>query len=350
MKTRSFVLLIIVAAVLVLLMLWHGNKKPEEIQPMASVKTNDEAVTIPRHLTSMSASPLASQTSLTQNIATVAQQDKGEQIKEGLTKLNDVPIAFYGIVEDQFGNPVGGAQIAASVRIYNAVQSTVERFFTVSDANGFFQISHGSGESLSVVPSKKGYVLAMTNISFNYSYMYLDHFSPDPNNPKVLKMWKLQGAESLVDISKEYKLEFTGTPIYFDLLAGKIVPTGGDLEAVIRRAPGSLSKKEPADWSINLRPINGGIIESEYHAAQFTFEAPADGYQGDYLVQMKQDDPAWYDNLHDTFFLKSRGGQVYAKFNFDFMINLEPNGLIHFRFKGVANTNSSRNWEATTPQ
>jgi hypothetical protein len=65
---------------------------------------------------------------------------------------------------------------------------------------------------------------------------------------------------------------------------------------------------------------------------------------------MNHDDPAWYDNIHKVFFLKSRGGQVYAKFNLDFMINLEADGLMDFQFKGVANTNSSRNWEATAPQ
>jgi hypothetical protein len=159
------------------------------------------------------------------------------------------------------------------------------------------------------MPHKSGYVLATTGTSFNYSYMYADHFTPDPNNPTVIKMWKLQGAEPLVDISKEYKPPFNNPPIFIDLIAGKVVPAGGDLEVVITRAAGSLSKRTPGDWSIEFMPVNGGIMESDYRAAQITFEAPIDGYQDNYLVQMNHDDPAWHDGFDKEFFLKSRHGQ-----------------------------------------
>lgn len=350
MKIRpSICLFIIVALVLIALILRHGMKKPVETPPAASVETN---LTSPAATASGTSTGLPPQT-IPERIATnttIPPSDKGEQIKEGLAVLNDTPIAFYGKLEDQFGNAVSGAQVAASVRIYNGVQSTVDRFATMSDGNGYFQINHGNGESLSVVPSKTGYVRAMSSTSYNYSYMYPDHFTPDPNNPTVIKMWKLQGAEQLVDISKEYKLPFTNTPIFFDLVAGGVVPIGGDLQVVITRTSGPLSKKNPGDWSIDLKSISGGIIESDFRTSQITFEAPTDGYQDNYLVQMNHDDPAWYDNIHKVFFLKSRGGQVYAKFNLDFMINLEADGLMDFQFKGVANTNSSRNWEATAPQ
>lgn len=135
------------------------------------------------------------------------------QKREGLSALNDVPIVFDGKVEDQFGDGVGGATIAASVRICNGFKSTVERFSVASDASGFFHIDHGKGESLGLVPSKTGYVLAMPSTYFKYSHMYPDRFTPDPHNPVTIKMWKLQGAEPLVKIDQRHNFQQTGAPL-----------------------------------------------------------------------------------------------------------------------------------------
>ena len=47
-----------------------------------------------------------------------------------------------------------------------------------------------------------------------------------------------------------------------------------------------------------------------------------------------------------NFFLKSRNGQIYSKFSLNFGINDAPSDTMWLQFNGVANTNSSRNWEA----
>jgi hypothetical protein len=284
------------------------------------------------------------------NVPASAAQSALDDPRRGLAALNDVPIVFYGKLEDQFSNPVVAARIDASVRIYNGFKSTVERFVVTSDSGGFFHIDHGKGEGLGIGPSKEGYVLAAPNTYFKYSYMYPDRFAPDPAKPAVIKMWKVQGPQPLTGIQKEFRLPFTGAPVSFDLITGNVVGSGGDLEVEITRAPGTLSKKTPADWSIKIKAVDGGIMESDYETARATYEAPAGDYQDSLFVQMNREDQAWFDSLHKMFFLKSRGGQVYSKFNFDFGINREPNGLMYFQFRGVANTNASRNWEATAPQ
>ena len=131
---------------------------------------------------------------------------------------------------------------------------------------------------------------------------------------------------------------------------------GGDLQVVITRSPGSLSKRNPGDWSIEFKPVNGGIMESDDATYRVSYEAPADGYQNNDLVQMNHDNPAWFDNIQRVFFLTSRSGQVHSKFYMDFGINDDPNGAMWFQFKGTANANGSRNWEgdsstmAMTPQ
>ena len=58
-----------------------------------------------------------------------------------------------------------------------------------------------------------------------------------PNNSAP--MWKLQGAEPLAGIAQKHRLHYTDVPIHFDLLAGKIVASGGDFKLTVRRAPRS---------------------------------------------------------------------------------------------------------------
>jgi hypothetical protein len=276
-------------------------------------------------------------------------RSKGGRTIIALSTYNDVPINFYGKIEDQFSNAVANATVNFSVRIYNGTESTVKRGQMTTDGNGFFTITGYRGQDLGVVPQKAGYVLATTGSGtwFKYSRMEDHPYVSDPNNSVVIKMRKLQGAESLVGISKEYKLPFTGAPLFFDLLTGKVSESGGDLQVVITRAPGSLSKRNPGDWSIEFKPVNGGIIESDDATSRVTYEAPAEGYQSSYLVQMNHENPAWFDNIQKVFFLTSRSGQVHSKLAVDFGINADPNGSMWLQFKGAANVNGSRNWEAT---
>jgi hypothetical protein len=166
----------------------------------------------------------------------------------------------------------------------------------------------------------------------------------------VIKMWKLQGAEPLAVLNLNCNLHYTENPISFDLLAATSVPSGGDLQVIITRSPGPISQRSRGDWSIQLIPVNGGIMEPPYNTSYVTFEAPENGYQSNYLVEMKHDEPAWFDNINKAFFLVSRNRQVYSKFSLSFRINNEPDGFMYFTLRGVANTNGSRNWEATAPQ
>jgi hypothetical protein len=355
MKIRGSIFwFIVVMAALIALMLWYGKKKPVETPPITSVETNANAtppaatvpsqpVSAPVHMNTPSAQPMT-------NAATPPNQDKGEQMKEGLAAMNDVPMAFYGRLEDQFGSPVVGAQITGDIRIYNGIQSTVEHLKTVSDANGFFQLKGDKGESIGLMPHKDGYVLATTGTEFKYSYMYDGHFTPDPNNPTVIKMWKLQGAEPLVGIDKNYKLHYTDAPMNFDLVAGKIVPVGGDLKITVSRSAGEVSEHNPQDWSVQVEAVDGGLIETSVGESRVTYAAPEDGYQPSAAFVMSTAAHSWHGAFDQMFFVESRGGKVYSKVRLMFGINDTPDGFMDITFSGAANANGSRNWEASVPQ
>jgi hypothetical protein len=258
---------------------------------------------------------------------------------------NDAEIEFYGHLEDQFNNPVALAQVTFAIQYENSRDRGIKRGQAVSDDKGLFTISGFTGADLTVTPSKPGYALATTDTSFRYTQISPGYFVPDANNPTIIKMWKFQGVQPLVAINKTYKLPYTSEPIFFDFVSGNVVPRGGDLEVIITRAPGVITQRNRGDWSINFLAVNGGIAETDQQAAQVTFEAPADGYQNSYVVQMNHDQPKWYDNIQREFFLRSRNGQVYGKFYLDFGINDDANGTMWFQFKGVANAEASRNWE-----
>jgi hypothetical protein len=356
MKIRpSFLLLCVAIVVLMVLVVWFAKRPAKTSVPVAAPSQPVEIVaTTPAPLATNVSDSITDHVTVPtpSNALSAPLKSKEQETLDILSTQNDIPIVFYGRVEDQFGNPVVGAEITGSTIIYNGVRAGGQKVVVTSDANGFFQLDAGKGESLGIMPKKAGYVLATTGTEFRYSHLDAHPYVPDAGNPTVIKMWKLQGVEPLIGINKTFKLAYAGVPIFFDLVAGTTVPSGGDLEVIITRAPGLITqrKQDHRDWSIKLVPVNGGIMETDYRAAQVTFEAPADGYQDGYFVQMNHDDPGWYDNIQKVFFLTSRNGQVYSKLSLDFGINDDPNGTMWFQFKGVANANGSRNWEATAPQ
>ena len=352
MKIRPLIILLIgIIVFLIVLIVWFGMKKSEStmaggLDPNAISsqiqRTND---------TPPSAKPPPDKSTLTSSnalgaVASTSTVSDQNSAKEGLAGLNDVPIVFFGRLEDQFGSPVGGAQIAASVRIYNGTRSGVDRFSVSSDAKGYFQINHGKGESLGLMPSKDGYALKATNTTFKYSLMYQDHYSPDQNHPTVIKMWKLQGSEPLVGIDYRYKLHYTNAPLIFDFLTGKIVPSGGDIKLTIIRPEGIVSQRKPQNWSVQIEAVNGGLVETSVEESRSTYFAPEIAYQP-YLTVMEATNQHWSDCFSKFFFMESRNKLVYSKYELSTCINDVPDGFLYISFRGVANANSSRNWEAS---
>jgi len=347
---RSIVLLCSGVIGLIALFIWFSKRQTGTIIPAAESKpmlspTNEQTVVNSHAHEAKNIAILTARRAVETNVSTPSAPSRGDEIKEGLATMNDVPIVFYGKVEDQFGNPVVGARITANTIIYNATGSAAEHISVASDANGFFQINAGKGESLGIWPRKEGYVIATTRTEFKYSYMYPERIMPDPGNPIVIKMWKLQGAEPLVDIGKTYKIPFTDAPISFDLVAGRIVPNGGDIKIKVNRPSGEVSEHNPQKWSINFEVVDGGFVETSDKEWGVTYAAPENGYQPNETFGNNNGIGA----LDKTFFLRSRNGQVYSKLGFSFRINNKADDFMYLRSSGVANTNSSRNWELTAP-
>ncbi len=346
MKIRpSIILFAGIIVLLMVLVVWFGNNKFKTMMAV-DFNTNEASFQASHtneggHLATQSLNRNAFASSNISDVTTSTFPTLiSPDTKMGLSGLNDVPIVFYGRLEDQFGNPVASAQIAASVRIYNGTQSGVDRFSVASDANGYFQIDHGKGENLGLMPSKDGYVLVATNTAFKYSFMYQDHYTPNQNHPTVIKMWKLQGAEPLLGIDSRYKLYYTNAPLHFDLMAGKVVSSGGDLSLKVTRSAGVISGRNRLDWSVRVEAVGGGVMKYSEQEALILL-APESGYNSNEDLFFSTNAPfKWFGGFNQGFFLMSRNGQVYSKLGLTFRINDDPSGFIYITIIGAAKTNS----------
>jgi hypothetical protein len=261
---RSIFWFIAIVAVLIAAVFWFGRKPSAGTSPVVSSATNvaPPTATIPSVSANVPIHTNAPPAQVASNSAPAAAsqsqspppQGKVAILKE-ILQANDADIVFYGRLEDQSGSAVSGAGVNFSIQYENPNTRGVQHGQTISDGNGFFTISGYKGANLTIMPKKAGYALATTSTSFRYSQLQPGYFVPDANNPTVIKMWKLQGAEPLVEINKTFKLPYTGAPIFFDLLTGNVVPAGGDLEVIVTRAPGIITGRSHVDWSIKLVPV-----------------------------------------------------------------------------------------------
>lgn len=151
MKIRpSVILFIVLIAALIVLVLSHG-KKPLADLPKVLIETNEapspaiaqsQPVGIVVNTNARTPRPAT-------NVFQTQSSGKSEQMQNILATQNDIPINFYGRIEDQFGGVVANATINFSVGVYNGYESTEKRGQVMADAKGFFTISGYKCSSLS---------------------------------------------------------------------------------------------------------------------------------------------------------------------------------------------------------
>jgi len=351
---RSIYLFVVICAVLIALLVWFG-KKPSETPGPTVAGTN----TVPSATASVAPKVRQQTVASTSTNAPVATtipsgrppaqplKTKGDQMKEALAEFNDEDVVLYGKVIDQFGAPVANATVAGSIQVNNGTRVGTDKIAVTTDANGMFTVSGYRGKTLGIWVTKKGYVMATTGTSFVYSHLWSEgeRYDPDPNNPAVIKIWKLQGAERLTGIDQRYKFHFTDAPVNVDLLTGKIVPSGGDIKITMSRTPGEVSERTLQDWSVQVEAVNGGLIEST-EDTRFVYQLPDSGYQASYAYTMSTNTQSWHGALNQMFYLETRNGQVFGKLNFGISINQKPDDYVWVELHGELNPNGSRNFEA----
>lgn len=276
--------------------------------------------------------------------ASVPPKSKEEQARQALSMLNDVPIDFYGKLQDQFGKPVSGAEITGSIIYDNGSSNGVTEIKAVSDASGLFELHGGGGETLSVTPRKEGYALASANAGFKYSHFYPEaQHVANPSQPVVIEMRKLQGAEKLIHLQSKAYLPLDGTPARFDLQTGKRVESGGDVVIRIESSP-TPNAAEKYTWKATVQAVDGGLIQSGVEFEKM-YAAPESGYEPEFVVSYQKDAQPWLNGFNGGFYLKSRGGGSYGKLGLGVNTDIVKSEAVFVMLNAYVNPASSRNLE-----
>ncbi len=351
MKIRPLVFWVCVFAIALLVLLWfteRPNENPVSSHPPADVqaefensrtivKPTREEIERPSHR-KITVKPTLAATNPTPI------ETKEERTRTVLAELNDVPITFYGRVQDQVGKPVVGAEITGSVIIDNGVKEGTKKVSAISDANGVFHLNGGHGESLGVMPRKEGYALTATQTEFKYSHFYPEsRHLPDANNPVVFKMWKLQGGERLVHFQFKARVPCDSKAVRFDLQTSQRVESGGDVIVSVE-SPIKTKPTEKYNWKALIQPVDGGLIPYTGRM-ESVFLAPEAGYEPEFVVGFQKDAQAWSSRFNGSFYLKAHGGGIYGKIDVGIITDAVKDGFIPIMASGYINLSGSRNLE-----
>jgi len=276
------------------------------------------------------------------------QKSKNEGLREGLSLLNHQPIEFYGRAVDQYGEPVVGAEVRGHVQINDGYRETLEKHQTTTDSNGMFEFHGFSGRDLGIAVSKSGYLRESehtANSYFKYSLMFREKVhKPDPNNPVIFKMWKLAGAEPMVEVDKTFRIPYDGTPAIIDLVHGKQTESVGDLKLTLIRNPLEVKRgQQNYFWSFSITPIEGGLIETK---DSFMYLAPEQGYISEWKHDVDPVTTNWSAKAEVIFYLKSRAGKNHARVQLAVYSDTHlPNAGVGVTIKSWLNPSGSRNLE-----
>jgi hypothetical protein len=350
MKIRgSIIWFVVVVAGLIMLVLWLG-KKPVQTPLSVVVATNAapptaSTPTVPSNVYIHTNAPSAQvASSSTPAAIRTLPQDKVGVLKE-ILQANDADIVFYGRLEDQFGNAVGNTPVNFAVRYENLNGRGVQRGQVVADGNGLFKISGYKGQDISVIPEKAGYIPLEIKGIGNYSpvlYPEDQRAHPDPNNPILIKMWKLQGGEHLIHLQTEIHVPIDGTPINLDLQTGQI-SGGGDLIVQVKTVPAP-NVRQRYDWQATIQSINGGLISSSEEFEQM-LQAPDTGYNSKFDIAYQKDVIPWSTTFNGGFYFSSRNGGCYGKLGIEILSDVVKNGTVPVILNSYVNPSGSRNLE-----
>jgi hypothetical protein len=352
MKTRHWILAVIAALLLGLFLWWSRDRHQAasgEAKP--TVATNHSSSDV----AGKEAVPVKPAVTPANTALPSQPPSRGEKMRTILQEYNHKDIEFYGKVIDQHGAPLPGVQVNGQVIYNSGFSSGVLKRLTYTDANGYFEIKDIQGRTLDFNLIKEGYQFMPEGDAFDYTELVSEEkrHHPDPKNPVVLRMWKLQGAEPMVHFERRgFKLTPDGTPLRIELATGKAVETGGDLIIVLKHPVAETGRRlEQYPWSAELLAPGGGLVGS---TARLMYLAPESGYVEKITLGETGREPKIYDRpeffvggggAYQQYYVKTGDGR-YARVVIDIGTDTSPERGSHVGVKWWLNPKpGSRNLE-----
>jgi hypothetical protein len=347
---RKLSLVIVAIAVLALLFWWwwprdHHVPITEDVRAQKS-STPQDRQTLSGEKNS------ATVDELTQTPWKGTDQQKSARIAEVREVIHHAnqPVRFFGQVIDQDNVPLSGVKVRLSLKrteetLPGLSHDALDYVDEETDAQGLFSLTGRNG-SLLMVQSlvKTGYKAPYVG---NRAYWYEEivtgqKFTPNEAKPEVFRMWKMVGAERLVQKNIGTRIPYDGTSVNFDLQSGAEVKSGGDIRVTLTRTPLQIKRgQQKYDWIATVEAVSGGVIES---SDEFMYRAPENGYEPKLTVSVSADAPNWSSEKGVAFYLKSRGGKTYGRVKAEFFTDSEKPTTI-FNVEAYTNPSGSRNLE-----
>jgi hypothetical protein len=272
---------------------------------------------------------------------------KTNEIRQYMESQNKA-ILFYGRVVDQDENPISDVKVKVEVRhikvIVPAPWGDEDQIIPIekeTDSTGHFEVNGVTGDSLTIIfVEKEGYRLS-PKLENTYGYGGVPNpFQPDPQNPVIIKMWKLGEPANLISHQTLFGFQPDGRVYTLDLLADQkiaSVSANGDLRVQFQRQS-VLKPKEEYPWILGISAVNGGLIET---TDEFEYLAPENGYQPQVSFRTNSISPKAMPDLIKDFYFTSRNGQVYGVMSLQ--IFSDYNGQSAILVNSRVNPNGSRN-------
>jgi len=247
-----------------------------------------------------------------------AAPSRSDVIQDAASQANQ-PVAFYGRVVDQGGQPVPGVTVHLSLRwtaqpIPGLTTDKFKAIARTTDANGLFSVVGERGSLLEIAGMEKRGYEAPKPIGRAYWYWAAvagHKYLPDPQKPETIQLWKRGSVEKLVSSTVSDAAPYDGPGVAFDLLDAKMGGPISDLRVAVSRSPRVLAANEDRyDWSFTVNGIDGGVILT---SDSFLYLAPLEGYQRSATVTIRRGDPSWSPMRTVRLYVRSRNGAVYSR-------------------------------------
>jgi len=247
-----------------------------------------------------------------------ASQEQIVASRQAAAEAMNVVVNFWGQVVDQDDRPLPGVRVIMSVRkwhfaLVGGFDATFPEFSTETDRNGKFELRNAKGNHLSIKAlAKEGYE-AEPRALRGWGYNNSEPRHPDPADPVVLKMWKADIREKLIEGSKLIGVQLDGRAYTMDFVEGICVQGEGegDVRFALKRLP-DVALPGMYDRIFVMDVINGGLVE-EPDVRSPMYAAPESGYVARFDSQEKYLDTRGTDAIIKRFYLRSRDGKLHGR-------------------------------------
>jgi len=269
--------------------------------------------------------------------------EQTKEFKEYLTliqkevKQRDVSIIFYGKVVDQYAQPISGAEVDIHIRHYDPHPPRLDDFFSVidshlvkTDQNGLFKITREKGDHVFINDIK---MTAYDKFSYkdnatSFEYKKEGGFIPDKTNPVIFHLRKKQETIYLIHWQDFRSRIFYGNeteeawhldlvwpdfrPVHLTNLNVNYGSKPMYTDVIVQVRSNQTQHGYNVFFAVPDR--SGGILETNV----LMYTAPGSGYQTNLVYYI----PVINKEMFETnafFYIKSRGGKVYARMNASFI-------------------------------